>query len=419
MKIDELYQLIVGKSITTDTRQISDGSVFFALKGENFNGNTFAIEALSKGASFVIIDDKDYQISEQTILVDDVLSTLQQLSTYHRKKLGIPIIAITGSNGKTTTKELISSVLAQKYKITSTKGNLNNHIGVPLTLLAMTKKTELGIVEMGSNHPGEISFLCNLAQPNYGYVTNFGKAHLEGFGSFEGVIKEKSFLYNYLKHHCGQAFVNVEDKIQIEQSKNIEKIEFNKGEITLINANPFVKISFDGYLIKSQLTGTYNFNNMAVAIAIGHHFKVPTLQIISALESYEPKNNRSQIIVKDHLQIILDAYNANPTSMALAIENMSQLTTNVKNFVLGDMFELGTASKNEHQAIADLLANLNFEKAYLVGNNFYQTKIKNKNIIKFKTFEDFKISFKTPKQGVLLIKASRGMALERTLNLFD
>lgn len=419
MKIDQLYQLIIGKVIITDTRKIVEGAVFFALKGDNFNGNSFAKEAINKGASFVIIDEKAFQFSEQTILVDDVLSTLQQLATFHRKKLGIPIIAITGSNGKTTTKELISTVLSQKYNTTSTQGNLNNHIGVPLTLLAMTKNTELGVVEMGSNHPGEIAFLCQIAQPNFGYITNFGKAHLEWFGNQEGVIKEKSALYNFLKSKNGQVFVNVKDQIQLAQAKDIETITFNNGEIILISSNPFVEVAYDGCVIKSQLTGSYNFNNMAAAIALGHYFKVPTSQIKLALEMYEPKNNRSQIINKGDLQIIMDAYNANPTSMTLAIENMEQLTANPKYFVLGDMFELGESSQKEHQAIADLLSNLNFEKAYLIGNSFYQTNTKVRNIIKFKNFEDFKDSFKTPKQGMLLIKASRGMALERTLNLFD
>ncbi len=419
MKIDQLYQLIIGKVIITDTRKIIKGAVFFALKGDNFNGNTFAKEAINKGASFVVIDEKAFQFSKQTILVADVLSTLQQLATFHRKKLGIPIIAITGSNGKTTTKELISTVLSQKYNTIATQGNLNNHIGVPLTLLAMTKNTELGVVEMGSNHPGEIAFLCQIALPNFGYITNFGKAHLEWFGNQEGVIKEKSALYRFLISNNGQAFVNVKDQIQLLQTKDIETITFNNGEFILISSNPFVEVAYDNCVIKSQLTGSYNFNNMAAAIALGHYFKVPTSQIKSALEMYEPKNNRSQIINKGDLQIIMDAYNANPTSMTLAIENMEQLTVNPKYFVLGDMFELGESSQKEHQAIADLLSNLNFEKAYLIGNSFYQTNTKVQNIIKFKTFEDFKDSFKIPKQGMLLIKASRGMALERTLNLFN
>jgi len=417
LKIDDLYQLITGKPIITDTRKIVEGAVFFALKGDNFNGNTFANEALKKGAAYVIIDEADFQISNQTILVGDVLTTLQQLATYHRKKLGIPIIAITGSNGKTTSKELIGAVLAQKYQTATTQGNLNNHIGVPLTLLAMTKSTELGVVEMGSNHPGEIAFLCQIAEPNFGYVTNFGKAHLEWFGNHEGVIKEKSMLYSYLKDHSGQAFINVQDDIQCLQTKNIKAISFNKGEIILKSSNPFVEVAYDSYLIKSKLTGVYNFNNMAAAIAIGHYFKVSTAQIKTALESYEPKNNRSQIIKKGALQIILDAYNANPTSMTLAIENMAQLTENAKYFVLGDMFELGATAPLEHQAIVDALSQLNFEKVYLIGTHFYQTNLKKLDILKFKTFDDFKLNFKPPTKGVLLIKASRGMALERVIDL--
>lgn len=417
LKIDDLYQLITGKPIITDTRKIVEGAVFFALKGDNFNGNTFANEALKKGAAYVIIDQADFQISNQTILVEDVLTTLQQLATYHRKKLGIPIIAITGSNGKTTSKELIGAVLAQKFQTATTQGNLNNHIGVPLTLLAMTKNTELGVVEMGSNHPGEIAFLCQIAEPNFGYVTNFGKAHLEWFGNHEGVIKEKSMLYNYLKDHYGQAFFNAQDDIQCLQTKNLKAISFNKGEMILKSSNPFVEVAYDSCLIKSKLTGVYNFNNMAAAIAIGHYFKVSTAQIKTALESYEPKNNRSQIIKKGALQIILDAYNANPTSMTLAIENMAQLTDNPKYFVLGDMFELGATAPLEHQAIVDALSELNFEKVYLIGNHFYQTNLKKLDILKFKTFDDFKLNFKPPIKGVLLIKASRGMALERVIDL--
>jgi len=419
MEIDKLYSLIKSKKIVTDTRKIIGNAVFFALKGDNFNGNKFAEDALKKGASLAIVDEKKYEISDKTIFVNDVLTCLQKLSSYHRKKLNVPIIAITGSNGKTTTKELISAVLSKKYKVTNTIGNLNNHIGVPLTLLSMTKKTEIGVVEMGANHPHEIEFLCDIIKPNYGYVTNFGKAHLEGFGSLEGVIKAKSELYDYLKKNNEKVFVNSQDKIQIKQTKDLNKIVFNKGEIKLLDSNLFVEVAFAGVIIKSRLTGIYNFNNMAAAIAIGQYFEVTPQQIKEAIENYEPKNNRSEILKKGNLQIILDAYNANPTSMTLALDNLNQLNKNPKFAVLGDMFELGDSSKKEHQTIVDKLQKLDFKTVYLIGKDFYRSEIKKANILQFKTFDDFKSDFKNPKKGILLIKASRGMALERVLNLIN
>jgi len=419
MKLTKIYNLIKNKKIITDSRKIEFGCVFFALKGDNFNGNKFAVEAIKKGASLAVVDDEKYKISDKTILVNDVLTALQKLASYHRQKLNIPIIAITGSNGKTTTKELISAVLSKSYRVTNTIGNLNNHIGVPLTLLSMTDKTEIGIVEMGANHPREIEFLCDIARPNFGYITNFGKAHLEGFGSITGVIQAKSELYQYLKENNQEVFVNNQDKTQVKQTDGLNKIEFNKGEIKLLNSNPFVEVAFADVIIKSKLTGAYNFNNMAAAIAMGLYFKVPTPSIKEALENYEPKNNRSEILKKDDLQIIMDAYNANPTSMNAALDNLHQLKEKPKYAILGDMFELGAFSKQEHQAIADKLQKLNFETVYLIGAHFYQSKIVQTRILQFKTFDDFKTKFKAPKKGVLLIKASRAMALERILDLIN
>ncbi|NQW36981.1 MAG: UDP-N-acetylmuramoyl-tripeptide--D-alanyl-D-alanine ligase [Flavobacteriales bacterium] len=417
MKIEKLYKLISGKLCVTDTRKVVKDAVFFALKGENFDGNTFALQSLKEGASFAIIDDKKYHVSDKTILVTDVLSTLQQVAAYHRKQIGLPIIAITGSNGKTTTKELIGTVLSKKYKTVTTKGNLNNHIGVPLTLLSMTKDTEIGVVEMGANHLGEIEFLCKIAQPNFGYVTNFGKAHLEGFGSLEGVIKTKSELYKYLKENEALAFVNTDDVIQVKQTLGLNRDSFNSEIMQLKSANPFVTILYKDVVMHSKLIGTYNYKNIAAAIAIGAFFDVPLQQIKEAIENYTPTNNRSQIIDKGAMQIILDAYNANPTSMTLAIENFNQLSRDFKMLVLGDMFELGKTSKEEHQNIVNLLEISNFNKAYLIGSHFYETTVQNKNIFKFKTFDDFKSHFKAPKNGLLLIKASRGMALERVVDL--
>ncbi len=417
MKLEHLYRLIVGQKIVTDTRKIVKDSVFFALKGTNFNGNTFASEALKKGAVLAVIDDKNYQISDKTILVKDVLTTLQKLATYHRQQLKIPIIALTGSNGKTTTKELIKAVLSQKFKVCATEGNFNNHIGVPLTLLSMTKTTEIGIVEMGANHLGEIAFLCQVTQPNFGYITNFGKAHLEGFGSLEGVIKAKSELYEYLKKNKGYAFVNTDDALQKRQAKGLRQFSFDANEIVLKSADPFVEIEYNRALIKSQLIGRYNYKNIAAAIAIGAHFKIQTNHIKEAIESYKPNNNRSQIIKRGALQIILDAYNANPTSMQLALDNFKKLSSKPKYLVLGDMFELGTTSKEEHQTVIDILEKMSLDKAFVIGSNFYQTTVKIKTIQKFESFEKFESEFSLPKKGILFVKGSRGMALERVLEI--
>ena len=321
--------------------------MFFALKGDNFNGNLFASEALEKGARYVVIDDKDIVANSSYILVEDVLSTLQQLASYHRKHLGLPIIALTGSNGKTTTKELINTVLEKKFKTVATKGNLNNHIGVPLTLLAMDTSTQIGIVEMGANHQQEIAFLCEIAQPDYGYITNFGKAHLEGFGGVEGVIKGKSELYDFLKQHGKLIFINATDEKQLTQVGDYpSKYSFGTTTVTdcqtqLLGANPFVRAQYNDSIIESCLIGAYNFNNISAAIAIGQYFKVEGNDIKEAIESYVPTNNRSQIIEKGCLKIILDAYNANPTSMQAALDNFNQLENTAKVAILGDMFELG------------------------------------------------------------------------------
>ncbi len=424
MKIQELYQLYIQSyTVSTDTRKISPNCLFFALKGDNFNGNQFAVQALEKGAAYAIVDEVAFQASSKTILVDDVLETLQSLARYHRAQLGIPIIALTGSNGKTTTKELINVVLSTKLRTTATFGNLNNHIGVPLTLLSMTPDTEIGIVEMGANHLKEIEFLCTIALPDYGYITNFGKAHLEGFGSLDGVVKGKTELYQYLKGNDKTVFVNSNDSKQLEYSTPIKRITFGNAnadlQIDLAEANPFVVLQYYAFTIQSKLIGAYNFNNIAAAIAIGNYFKVDDGSIVKAIENYTPENNRSQIINKGTNKIILDAYNANPSSMEVALENLAGLSDTHKIAIIGDMFELGTTAELEHQDIVELVSALPIATTFFIGENFYKTTIAKPKLQSFKTFDDFKKHFTTLdiENTTILIKASRGMALERVIDL--
>ena len=425
MGIDLLYQKFKSSSsIATDTRKLDNNAMYFALTGANFNGNKFVVQAFKAGALYCVVDDKTAVINENCILVTNVLQTLQKLATHHRQVINIPIIALTGSNGKTTTKELINTVLSTTYKVKATKGNLNNHIGVPLTLLSFSEDLDFGIVEMGANHQKEIEFLCKIAQPNYGLITNFGKAHLEGFGSIEGVIKGKSELYHYIRENEMTVFINTEDIKQTAQIKDYHKrITFgskpkNDCIITFKKADPFVEFNYDNTTIKSLLIGDYNYNNIAVAVAIGNHFKVTTSALKIAIENYAPDNNRSEIISKGNHQIILDAYNANPTSMLAALKNLKQLKAKNKYLFLGDMFELGKDAAEEHQAIVDYVET-NFEtNIFLIGKNFFNTKSK-KTSSKYETFEDLKtnISGLKLKDASILIKGSRGMALERILEL--
>ena len=424
MIISQLHTLFLkSNSVSTDTRKVVENDLFFALKGENFNGNKFAKNAIEKGASFAIIDDSFYSQGDKYIIVENVLNTLQELARYHRNYLGLKIIALTGSNGKTTTKELINTVLSTKYNTTATIGNLNNHIGVPLTLLSMNTSTEIGIVEMGANHLKEIEFLCSIAQPDFGYITNFGKAHLEGFGGIEGVIKGKSELYYYLKTNNKLVFVNNEDVKQVSLLKDYNKIysfgnsRNNDVTINIEDANPFVISKFKNKIIESKLIGSYNFTNICAAIAIGHYFDIEATSIKDAIENYIPSNNRSQIIIKGSNKIILDAYNANPSSMKAALDNLAQLKDPNKIAILGDMFELGNDAEKEHQFIADYAASFNFDELLLVGENFYKTNSEGNT---YRTFENFKniTLLKSIKDTTILIKGSRGMALERLLKIF-
>ena len=419
MKIASLYNLYRQHFLVdTDTRNIRENTLFFALKGDNFNGNSFAEEALKLGASFAIVDEKVYQTNENVILVNNVLETLQQLANYHRRQLKIPIIGLTGSNGKTTTKELTHAILSKKYNTRATKGNLNNHIGVPLTLLSMTDKTELGVVEMGANHQKEIAFLCTISEPNFGYITNFGKAHLEGFGGIEGVIKGKSELYTFLKENNKTAFVNPDDEIQVKKTQEINTINFKVDALEFLEADPFVKLSYNDKIIQSNLVGAYNYSNIAAAITIGNYLKVSDKDIKEALESYVPKNNRSQIIETKNNEIILDAYNANPSSMKVALENFESITTTTKVVILGDMFELGDDSLQEHQAIVDLTISLNFDSVYFVGENFNRIKTGKHQFKTYENLEDY-IKKNPLENKSILIKGSRGMRLERILEIIS
>jgi UDP-N-acetylmuramoyl-tripeptide--D-alanyl-D-alanine ligase len=428
MDIKDIHNLFLKcNSVSIDTRKIGINSFFVAIKGENFDANTFAKEALEKGASYVLIDNKEYYIDQRTILVENSLIALQELAKFHRIYLNLPIVALTGSNGKTTTKELINVVLAKKFRTKATVGNLNNHIGVPLTLLSFTDQTEIGIVEMGANHQKEIEFLCEIAQPNYGYITNFGKAHLEGFGGVEGVIKGKSEMYNYLLNSDGLAFVNLEDPIQDEKSKALKRYTFGVAKeeanvvISQVIANPFVVISCAEQIITTHLIGLYNANNINVAITIGKYFGVEDIAVKQALEDYIPENNRSQLLTKGTNEIILDAYNANPSSMKVALENFILLSKVNKIAFLGDMFELGDESLLEHKGVIDLLANESEIACYFIGKDFFKNKTAKPNFFFFESFEDFSSSIKGRKftNNMILIKGSRGMALERTLDFIE
>ncbi len=437
MIIQEIYKLFLKSSgVVIDSRKVKYNDFFVALKGENFDANTFAKQALEQGALCVVIDNPDYFIDYRTILVEDSLQTLQQLANYHRRELKLPIIALTGSNGKTTTKELLHAVLSQKYNTKATVGNLNNHIGVPLTLLSFDYKTEIGIVEMGANHQKEIEFLCSITEPNLGYITNFGKAHLEGFGGVEGVIKGKSELYQYLKDYPEElededldnrkkVFVNWDDSIQVEKSEGLHQISFSFKNaqadlfIHSMSANPFVKVAFADAQIESHLIGAYNATNIAVAIAVGKYFKIDNTSIKKAIESYIPANNRSQILEKNNHKIILDAYNANPSSMKVAIENFLNLEVSPKVMILGDMFELGQESIMEHKNIVSLLKKGQTIQVFFVGNDFYANKVSKDNFRFFESYTEFSQYLTENKlaDSYILIKGSRGMALERTLEL--
>ena len=421
MLSSELYNYFKeSSSVSTDTRLINKGSIFFALKGQNYDGNKFAEEAIKNGASYAVIDDQSLN-NPKFIKVKNVLKSLQDLSKFHRSKLlKTKIIALTGSNGKTTTKELISEVLKKKYKIISTIGNLNNHIGVPLTLLRIKQNTEIAIVEMGANHLNEIKLLTDLINPDFGLITNFGKAHLEGFGSIEGVIKGKSELYDFLIKNDKKAFINNDDYIQNQFIGN--KISFSKEDksnyiFKEVKDTNYAGLNYNDFIVDSKLTGNYNYHNIAFATSIGLYFNISIEKIKEAISNYIPLNNRSQIIEKNNKLIILDAYNANPTSMISAINSLI-VKQGKKSVILGDMFELGNQSEKEHHDLIDFCVKNNFENIFLIGNEFFKQKDKFEIPFFYKTKDEVNKHIKkfpiTSKY--ILIKGSRVMRMENLIN---
>lgn len=410
---------LASTGICTDTRQLAPNTLFFALKGANFNGNKFAQQALDSGCTVAVIDEPECALEHGTILVDDVLSTLQQLANHHRKQLTIPVIGITGSNGKTSTKELIYAVLSQRFKTFATHGNLNNHIGVPLSLLSIREGIEMAVIEMGANHIGEIADLCAIAEPDYGLITNIGKAHLEGFGGEEGVKKGKNELFVHIANSSGTAFANSDDAVLMELSANLTRITYGTGASadcrgTRGTTNDFVSLSWHDRTIQSNMVGGYNFYNMMAAIAIGEHFGVSADAIATGIAAYQPDNNRSQLVKTASNTIVLDAYNANPISMEVALRNFAEMSDPASALpILGDMLELGNYSAAEHQNIVELLKTLGFREALLVGAHFGNTNRPGE----FKSFasnvetrEWLKSAPVTERH--VLIKGSRGIRLE-------
>ncbi|MBK8807320.1 MAG: UDP-N-acetylmuramoyl-tripeptide--D-alanyl-D-alanine ligase [Bacteroidales bacterium] len=425
MNIEKLHQLFLERNgISTDSRNCPANSLFFALKGDNFNGNLFAQQALESGASYAIVDQADCVKDDKCILVDNVLESLQNLAAFHRKYLNIPIIGITGTNGKTTTKELIYTVLSKKYTTVCTKGNLNNHIGVPLTLLQMSKQTEIGIVEMGANNLNEIAFLCNIARPDYGIITNIGKAHLQGFGSYEGVKKTKKELYDFIKQNNGTVFINSDDTVLTEIAQGLKQIAYGTNSEqafysgTIHDENMLVSlhctIGDETFEIQSQLFGTYNGYNILAAACIGFYFGVSTLEIKQAIEQYTPNNNRSQLHKTGSNTLFLDAYNANPSSMFASVSNFAKLQIPDKILILGEMYELGNDQIAEHKKIVDLLKTFpDLKSVYLVGN----WGEKQGNFSYFENVNGLSEHFQNnkPLNCNILIKGSRGVKLEQVI----
>ncbi len=427
--VRDIYEAFLkcNQKICTDTRKLENGSIFFCLKGANFNANEFTSKALEGGCAFVVVDESKYAISDNIFLVKDVLKALQQLANHHRKQLQLKVLAITGSNGKTTNKELINAVLSKQFKTLATVGNLNNHIGVPLTLLSLTKEHEIAIIEMGANHQGEINELCEIAEPDYGLITNIGKAHLEGFGGEEGVKKGKSEMYRFIEKKGGRIFINADDSVLSELAGGMDKITYGTTKLydvigKQVNGDEFVSFKWTTRynekdwnklpLVKTHIIGHYNFINLLCAACVGNYFKVDIEKINEALSEYVPDMNRSQLEKTEHNTLILDAYNANPSSMKVAIENFAKLTNEKKLLIIGDMFELGEYAAAEHKKIIELISEKKLSDVILIGPEFTKA---NEN--KFKTFlntQDCLSNLKSEpqKNKLILIKGSRGMKLE-------
>ncbi len=425
--IEQIYdKFLVTSGINTDTRTIQPDQFYIALKGENFNGNQFSEEALNKGALYAVVDEAQYATTDQHILVKDSLETLQELARFHRQQLAIPIIGLTGSNGKTTTKELTQAVLSKQYTTFATQGNLNNHIGVPLSILSIAPDDQIAIIEMGANHMGEIDTLCSIAQPDFGLITNIGVAHIEGFGSKENVAKAKSELYRYILNHSQEktVFVNQDDEQLVALSQGLHQIfygttsDFISGE--LINSSSFLKLNLSDHEqrlpVTTQLIGDYNFYNVLAAACIGRYFQIDLVDVVEAIEEYKPQNKRSQFIEKDQTNYILDAYNANPSSMRAALESLSRRPETKKLAILGSMLELGELSAQEHLNITEQALSYGIEP-FLVGREF-KAASQQFNLPYYKNVAALKRDF-NPKDYngyIILLKASRGIALERLLD---
>jgi UDP-N-acetylmuramoyl-tripeptide--D-alanyl-D-alanine ligase len=429
MKVENLYSLFLQhREISTDSRLIPEGALFFGLKGDHFDGNEFAGYALDNGASLAIVDDSRYCLNNRYILVENVIASLQQLANHHRNQFRIPILAITGTNGKTTTKELIHAVLSKKYQTLATTGNLNNHIGVPLTLLKLKSETEIAILEMGANHPGEIDHLCRIAEPTHGIITNIGKAHLEGFGGFDGVISTKTELFRFLKSRQGIVFVNNDNPLLVQYSDGMKVIHYETRKTTVMDEQnhpeyPYlkmeIKIDDQEITLSTKLFGSYNAENILAAACIGHFFGVEPGKIKEAIETYQPLNNRSQVLQTRSNLLILDMYNANPSSMEPALKNFAGSIHARKVLILGDMLELGSACDKEHQDILELIEKLGFTEVYLVGPVFTRLNTKRE----WMCFQDSELAriwldHHRITDAVILIKGSRGIKLEKLVDLF-
>ena len=426
MSIIDLYDLFIhNPQITTDSRNCPKGSIFFALKGDKFDGNQYAGKALASGCVYAVIDNPDYYIGERTILVDNVLKTLQQLAHHHRKVLGLPIIGITGTNGKTTTKELLAAVLSTKFNLLYTEGNFNNHIGVPLTLLRLTHDHEMAVIEMGASHPGDIKELVDIVHPNYGIITNVGRAHLEGFGSFEGVIRTKGELYDYIRRSKGKIFIKKENEYLQSIAKGIEQITYGNGDDAfasgqVVSCDPFLVFNWKQqgklHTVETHMTGSYNPDNVLAAVAVGRFFKIPAERISRAIAAYEPTNNRSQFKKTDNNELIIDAYNANPSSMKVALDNFITMPVQPKAIILGDMCELGPTSDELHAEVVEQIKKGQFDKVFLCGEHFSKV---GKEFSPFATTEAMVEELrKQPLKGYhILIKGSHSMGLEKLADI--